>query len=531
MSEGKHSGTSRSIWMRDPRLSTRGPLTQDERVDVCIVGAGISGLTTAFLLAGKMRVLVLDDGPIAQGESERTSAHLSNVLDTRYVDLERLHGQESTKLIAESHQRAISFIESVAQRKQIACDFERLDGYLFAPPGGDARELDRELAAVHIAGMKDVVLEPRAPIDGFETGPALRFPNQAQFHPLRYLEGLVVAIEQAGGRIHSGTHVTRIDGGHTPRVYTRHGKVITAKSVVVATNVPIHRKLESVSSESAHRSYVIAAPIPRGALTRALYWDTCASADGPCEPGGPYHYVRLAEPPAVDGAMGKSVNELLVVGGEDHPAGSVDDADERYERLAQWARDRFPSVGPVQYRWSGQIMQSADALAYIGRDPTGQENIYIATGDSGSGMTHGTIAGLLIRDLIIGERNPWEQLYDPLRVRLHALGQSIKNSARAVAKLAAWVTPGEIGAKEEVPLGEGRIVRRGLAKIAVYRSKEGELVELSAVCPHLGCLVGWNGAEKTWDCPCHGSRFDARGRVVNGPANKDLPRLPVHPAE
>jgi nitrite reductase/ring-hydroxylating ferredoxin subunit len=250
--------------------------------------------------------------------------------------------------------------------------------------------------------------------------------------------------------------------------------------------------------------------VPRGAVTRALYWDTL----------DPYHYVRLQSL-----SPGGSDYEVLIVGGEDHKTGQADDGAERFARLEQWARERWPSAGQVEFKWSGQVLEPVDGVAFIGRDAGGGQNIYIATGDSGQGMTHGTIAGILLTDLIVGRPCSWEKIYDPSRVTLSL--ETAKEFAKENINVAGqyikdYMSGGDIDEVAGIAPGEGAIIRRGLSKIAAYRNDDGTLIELSAVCTHLGCIVAWNSTEKTWDCPCHGSRFDRQGKVINGPANSGL---------
>jgi Rieske Fe-S protein len=213
---------------------------------------------------------------------------------------------------------------------------------------------------------------------------------------------------------------------------------------------------------------------------------------------------------------------VLIVGGEDHKTGQADDADERFSRLEAWTRERFPQVQAFEFRWSGQVMEPVDSLALIGRNPLDSDNVYIATGDSGNGMTHGTIAGMLITDLIAGRANPWADLYDPSRKSLGAISEFARENLNVAAQYADVVTPGDVEDTGQIAPGKGAIVRRGLKKVAVYRDPDGALHERSAVCTHLGCIVRWNSLEKTWDCPCHGSRFQTDGHVVNGPANSRL---------
>jgi glycine/D-amino acid oxidase-like deaminating enzyme/nitrite reductase/ring-hydroxylating ferredoxin subunit len=502
----EHSGKSVSMWMATGTLPTFPKLRTNEQGTVCVVGAGIAGLTTAYLLgrAGKS-VIVLDDGPIASGESERTTAHLSTLLDDHYADLLRWHGEKGARLAAESHATAIDTIERIVRDESIDCDFERLNGYLFAPPEASSDILDRELAAAQRVGLRDVHMVARAPLIYFDTGRALCFPHQAQFHPVKYLAALVKAIVRDGGRLYTDTHVDHIEGGGSARVSTQDGFTVRADALVVATNTPVNDFLAIPMKQAAYRTFVIGAPVPTDSIPKALYWDT---AD-------PYHYVRL-------GRLPSSGTELLIVGGEDHKTGQANDADGRYEALERWARARFPMITTVDFRWSGQIMEPVDGLAYIGRSPMDKTNVFIATGDSGNGMTHGTIAGLLLSDLVQGRPNAWSTLYEPSRKTISALNNFVRENMNTAAQYVDWVTPGDVKEESAIPPDCGAVIRRGITKVAVYRDQAGQLHQLSAVCSHLEGIVTWNDSEKTWDCPCHGSRFDRFGKVIAGPAITDL---------
>ncbi|HEY4132885.1 MAG TPA: FAD-dependent oxidoreductase [Gemmatimonadaceae bacterium] len=501
------------------------------RTDVCVIGAGIAGLTVAYLLtrAGK-KVIVVDSGPLGGGESGRTTAHLTAVMDDRFFRLEHIHGEDGARAIVQSHREAIDKIQSIVEAEKIDCDFKRVDGFLFLGEGDSENILDEELAAAARVGLPDVVKLQNIPDIGFNFGPTLRFPNQAQFHILKYLAGLASAIVLSGGRIYTDTHVSSVEGGTPCKVQTESKLTITADAVCVCTNSPISDMYTTHLKQAPYRTFVIAATIPRGAVPPGLYWDT----------PHPYHYIRVQplEPPApaetlVDGKkkrkprVKKGVAEFdaLLVGGEDHKTGHADDAEARWTRLEGWMRERWPQAGDVDYRWSGQVFETNDYIALIGRNPDGAENVYIATGDSGQGMTHGTIAGMLLSDLIIGHANPYESLYNPRRVSLRA--RPIEEFAKENADVALQfvkdaVVPGDVSNVDDIPRGEGRLVRRGVHKLAVYRDERGTLHERSAACTHLGCTVHWNSAERTWDCPCHGSRFDPYGKVVNGPAIGDL---------
>jgi glycine/D-amino acid oxidase-like deaminating enzyme/nitrite reductase/ring-hydroxylating ferredoxin subunit len=501
-----------SVWMHEAEPPPRSALQRDLSADTCIVGGGIAGLTTAYLLAQQgQRVVVLEKGKLGGGMSAFTTGHLTHVLDDRYFELERYHGEAGARLAAESHTAAVDLIDKMITRDGIDCDFRRVDGYLFAPPGDTSGDLDREFDAARRAGLEPV-REALAPIRDFDTGPALRFPNQAQFHPLRYLDGLAAAIVRMGGQLFCNTHATELRGGSHAVVCTAAGPVVRTRAIVVATNVPFNDRVAIHTKQAPYTTYAIAAPIP-GGIAPGLYWDTRQSVR---ESGRPlsYHYVRACN----------AREPLLIIGGEDHKSGQAEDGEQRLLQLEQWARERWSGMGRVRYRWSGQVMEPNDGLAFIGRNPMDHENVYIATGDSGNGLTHGTIAGMLISDLVLGEPNSWAELYEPRRVRVRAAAEFVRENLNVVSQYAKdFLGPGEVADASDIAPGEGALMRRGLGKVAVYRDPEGSLHCLSPLCPHLGCSVHWNTVEKTWDCPCHGSRFAALGTVLNGPANTGLP--------
>jgi glycine/D-amino acid oxidase-like deaminating enzyme/nitrite reductase/ring-hydroxylating ferredoxin subunit len=468
-------------------------------------------MTTAYLLARAGRaVVVIDDGPIGGGETGRTTAHLTAALDDRYIEIEKMHGEGGALIAAESHTAAINRVESIVALEDIDCDFERLDGYLFL--GGDDKKdlLEDELRAAQRAGLSDVALVERAPLDFFDTGPALKFPRQAQFHPLKYLNGLARAIIRDGGQIYCGTHADKIEDGEPARITTSSGHVITADDIVVATNTPVNDWVIIHTKQAPYRTFVIGARVPRGSIPRGLYWDT----------PDPYHYIRLQDADTTSG--GRAEHEILILGGEDHKTGQADDADERFRCLEEWARARFPMIEEIEYRWSGQIMEPVDYMGFIGKNPGNDEHIYIATGDSGNGMTHGTVAGILLTDLILGRKNNWSSLYDPSRISLRATPEFAKENLNVAKQYTDYINDDEAANVEAIQPGTGAVVTIGKKRIAAYRDEAGALHQCSAICTHLYCIVNWNSMEKSWDCPCHGSRFDPYGRVMNGPAISSL---------
>jgi glycine/D-amino acid oxidase-like deaminating enzyme/nitrite reductase/ring-hydroxylating ferredoxin subunit len=497
------SGRTSSLWMEAPPQSYPA-LGAPLRTGVAIVGAGIAGLSAAYQLARRgLQVAVVDDGPVGGGDTGRTTAQITAILDKTYRETAKLRGDESARLAAESHMAAIDAIERTVRDEGIDCDFARMDGYLFLAPGDKLRTLEQELEAAHNAGLGDVeLLAQGVALGDARLGPALRFPRQAHFHPLRYLAGLARAIERMGGQIYCGTKIMAIDGGDSVTLTTADGLTISADSAVLATHLPINDALGYSTRVFPYQTYVVGLRAPRGALPSFLAFDT---AD-------PYHYVRIQ--PAGD-------HDVLIVGGEDHKTGQADDMEERYARLERWAREQFPMAGPLLYRWSGEVANALDGLALIGPD-IASKNVYVITGQTGIGMTHSTIGGLIVADQIMGRENAWAELYDPARAPLRALGEVLSEGLNTVAQYAELLKGGDLASEEEIQPGSGAVVGWGPGKVAAYRDEQGALHRRSAICTHLGCVVAWNEGERTWDCPCHGSRYDAYGKVVSGPARSDL---------
>jgi glycine/D-amino acid oxidase-like deaminating enzyme/nitrite reductase/ring-hydroxylating ferredoxin subunit len=494
------------LWWLDQPEPVTEKLSGDVRADVVVVGAGMAGLCVAYGLAkAGRRVAVVDEGPVGGGETGRSTAHIASALDDGWPELERLFGPAGARLAAASHRAAADFIERAVAEESIACGFFRVNGYLFNPPPdeGTGQDLRAEMAAALRAGL-ETELVARAPL-AFDTGPAVRFGNQARMDPLAFVRGLAQAVRRRGGRIFTGSRAVEVAGGRPARVTVAEGWHMVADAVVVATNVPINDTVAVHGKQAPSRTYAIAARAEPGATADALYWDTAK----------PYHYARFQ--PMADGAW------TLIVGGEDHRTGTPAHGSERWARLEAWARARFPGMGAVVARWSGQVLEPVDGLGFIGHNPMDEDNVFIATGDSGNGITHGAIAGLLIPELILGRPAPWERLYDPARLSLKAVPAFADTNLHVAEHYAEWLTAGDVAGVEDIAPGSGAVLRSGLTKLAVYRDAEGRLYRRSAVCPHLKCIVAWNDAEHSWDCACHGSRFDRFGRVVNGPATGDLP--------
>ena len=504
-----------SPWMENTPKHL-APLREDLTTDVVVVGAGIAGLSVAYELSrAGSRVVVLDDGPIGGGESSRSTAHLVTALDRRYISLERLYGAEGARMCAQSHAAAIDRIESICSDDTISCEFCRLDGYLTLPNSNvkDGLELiEREYAAATSAGISCNIVQ-RAPNVAIDTGPCLQFLRQAQFNPTKYMLGLARAITARGGLIFTGSHVTTVRGGLSPCVVTESGHTIVARAVVLGTHTPINNTFAIHTKQVAYRSYVIGLIVPRGIVQPALLWDGYWE-----EKDVPYHYARLR----LDDSL---ADELLIVGGEDHKTGRDDDQFSRFDRLESWARLRYPSAQNVAYRWSGQIMEPHDEIAYIGENPGSERQVFIVSGDSGNGMTYACIAGMMLPSLIEGRDHPWKKMYSPSRLPTSAVGVALAETAEMASEYVDWVKPHPVQNLSGMKPGEGVIIRKEGKLIAISKGDDGALVECSAICPHLKGVVRWNTVEKTWDCPCHGSRFNRYGQVLNSPANTNLALL------
>jgi glycine/D-amino acid oxidase-like deaminating enzyme/nitrite reductase/ring-hydroxylating ferredoxin subunit len=432
------------------------------------------------------------------GMTARTTAHLSAISDDSFDSFIKLRGLEAAKQFHESHAAAIARIETIQAREAIACDFRRLPGYLFPAAPEDASGLDKEREAGRKVGV--TVADKRGlPLkNGGETR-CLRYDHQAAFHPMLYLRGLAEQIEKRNGRFYGHTAVNEVeehDG--VVLVKTAGGFEVRARAAVVATNSPINERVAMHSKEAPYRTYAMAFSLPKGAIEDALYWDTAE----------PYHYVRLQPGEETD---------YLIVGGEDHKSGEADDAPARFDALEAWPRKLVPALGKETHRWSGQVLEPIDYAAFIGRNPDSQ-NVYVATGDSGQGITHGVVASLIISSLILHGRASWTELYEPSRITPSAAGKFISENLTTLKNLAEYVAPGELSTVDELQPGQGAIIRQGLKKIAAYRDDNGTLYQRSAACTHLGCHLQWNSLERCWDCPCHGSHFAVDGAVLNGPA-------------
>ena len=510
------SGENISFWTDSVTPLEFETLSRDIETDILIIGGGIAGLTTAYLLlkAGR-KITVVEDGYIGSGETGRTTAHLTCALDDGYLEIENTFGEDGSRKSAESHTAAIDCIEKIVKDENIDCHFERVNGYLFIHPTDTKENLRKEFDATKRAGLPTRWLNHTPGIQS-ENGPCIHYPDQAQFHIMLYLHGLANAIVKMGGKIFTKTHAT-----HIGKTGARCNELkVTASQIVVATNTPVNDLVAIHTKQFPYRSYVIAARIPRQQMAHSLWWDTGDQQSKWVT--APYHYVRMEQ--------FDEDADLLIAGGEDHKTGQADDEnvpeENRFGALIEWTRKRFPAMQEIIYHWSGQVMEPVDYMAFIGKNP-GDENIFIITGDSGNGMTHGTLGGIIITDLIQGINNKWADLYSPKRSPLKVPKTYLSEMLNMAAQYGDYLKKADIQEVDTLQAGEGAILSKGLKRIGVYKDEQNMVHAFSAVCPHLGCVLQWNAEEKSFDCPCHGSRFTKEGIVINGPAITNLKQMDI----
>lgn len=490
------------LWLTEPGPAY--PAVQgDLETEVLVIGGGITGVTAAYSLkkAGR-RVVLLDRGAIGEGESGHTTAHLTKVTDLRLSELVRAFGRNHAQAVWDAGQYAVEEIGMRIRDERIDCGFRRVPGFLFSALGEDAAKAAGDLhREAHLAAELgfDADFVECAPVVG---RPAVRYANQAEFHPIRYLRALAARISGDGSHVFERSEAAEFSDERRVSV---NGCTLRYEHCVIATHVPLQARSATLPAMflqtklAAYSTYAVGGPVPRRKYPRALLWDT---AD-------PYLYIRIQE---------GERDDYVIVGGADHKTGQGD-PEACYERLRRTAHTFVPDA-TFDRRWSGQVIETADGLPYIGETAAGE---FIATGFAGNGITFGTLAGLMARDRVQGITNPWRDLFSPRRKKLSGTWDYLVENKDFPYYLARrLLAAADTASLDDVPRGEGRIVRIDGRKAAVHRRDDGALCIHSAVCPHLGCIVEWNAAEKTWDCPCHGSRFQATGEVIAGPAESPL---------
>ena len=499
--ELEDSNSHRSFWVATAPSSRYHALEADLSVDVAVVGAGIVGVTAAVLLrAAGREVALIEADRVAAGVTGHTTAKVSSLHTLIYDELTRSYGEDAARLYGEANEAGLAEIRRLVGEHRIDCELEVTAAHTFAAVEDDAEAIEREVAAAQAIGLPASHLS--SPPVPFPTFGAVRFDRQAQFHPRKYLLGLLERFETTGGLVYEQSRIVDIEAGRPSRLTTDSGRVVTATDVIVATHIPILDTKLLPARASVHRGYAIAIEageqLPEGMFISA---------------SSPSHSVRVAP---------FKGNEVLIVSGEGHAVGEpgVQGAADSWQRLEQWASDQL-GAGQVLYRWSTQDLYSLDRLPFIGALDE-RSRIFTATGFGGWGMTGGTAAAMLLRDLVEEVENPWAPLFDPGRLRLKAVPALVSKGAHDAKRLVADRLVRDDRDIAQIDAGSGQIVKLDGEKLAVSRTADGSLHAVSAVCTHLRCIVSWNDAEHSWDCPCHGSRFAPTGAVLHGPATKPL---------
>ncbi len=494
--EGRHE----SIWMDTSEGTDYEALDGGTSVDTVVVGGGIVGVTTASKLAeAGQTVAIVERDRVLAGVTGHTTAKLTSLHGLVYDSLVEQFGRERAGQYADANQRAIEEVASTVEDRDVDCDFERVPAYTYTESRDRRRDVQREVDAARRLGLPaSYADETSLP---FDVAAAVRFENQAQFHPRKYLLALARGVVDDGGYVFEETRALDVDAGEPCRVPTDRGELV-ADDVVVATNVPFFDRGLYFARLEPKRSYVLAARLA-GETPEGMYYRA----------SDPHFSVRPH--PAGD-------ESLVLLGGQNHKTGHEDSGEARYRRLEREARSRF-DVESVEYRWSTQDVKSVDGVPFVGQLAPHTDHVYVATGFGGWGMTNGTAAGLLLSDLVRGRSNPWADVYEPSRFEPRASAKAlVEHNAGAVRHFVGDRLKQGAGGHAQLDPGEATVVESDDGPVGVYRDGDDRLHAVSTVCPHMGCRVEWNDGERSWDCPCHGSRFDHDGSVLHAPAVEDL---------
>ncbi len=504
----KRDGANVSLWQyKIPAYFSQTHTLTDQVYDVLIVGGGMTGISTGLLLqkAGQ-KCIIAEAKSIGFGTTSGTSAHLNTFMDSPYNEIQKNFGEDDAKLVCTAAKNALNLIEQNIEEYDIDCGHSRRDGYLFSQDEKQTEELHEIYKASRQAGC-EVIYSDSIPVPiVFEN--AIIFKNQAQFHPSEYLYGIAKAFEKEGGTLVEGCRVTAVNEKEILEVETERG-IIKARALIYATHVPPGVNMLHFRC-APYRSYVVAAKLEDEQYPESLAYDMY----------DPYHYYRTQE---IDG------QKYLIAGGEDHKTAHIENTEECFTKLEAYLKKHF-KIKEIAFKWSSQYYQPTDGLPYIGRLPGNAANVYVATGYSGNGMTYSHIAAKLLTDLIVRDQSILEELFDPNRIKpVAGFTEFVKEAADVVGNLVGkWFSSSSIKELSEIANGEAKVVKYDKESIALYKDEVGNIHAVNPACTHINCRVAWNNSERSWDCPCHGSRFDVDGEVLTAPARKNLEKIDLN---
>jgi glycine/D-amino acid oxidase-like deaminating enzyme/nitrite reductase/ring-hydroxylating ferredoxin subunit len=503
----RRDGENISLWQEGMPDYKAKPLNTNTIFDAVIVGGGITGITTGLLLqkAGKS-VMIAEAQNIGFGTTGGTTAHLNSFTETPFYQVSKNFGENNAQLMATAMRQALELIKRNVEEYNIDCGYKELPGYLYARDEKESKELEAILEGSQNAGaevLRCTVVPIKIPFEK-----AIEFERQGQLHPAQYIYALAKEFEKIGGVLQEHCRVTGVDENETLTVHTTNAAV-QARNVIYATHIPPGVNLLHFRC-APYRSYVIAVKLKNEAdYPDALIYDM----------EDPYHYFRTQE---IEG------EKYFIAGGEDHKTGHEENTEACFTRLEAFVR-KYYDVKEVTHRWSSQYFDPADGLPYIGHLPGHPTNMFVATGYGGIGISSGTIAAMLLTDMIVGSKSEYEKLFDPNRIKpVAGFKKFVTEAADVVSHLIGSVLPKEkLEALVELAPGEAKVVKYEGHTIALYKDENGQLHALNSACTHIKCTVGWNATERSWDCPCHGSRFSYNGELLTAPARKDLEVIKV----
>lgn len=492
---------SLSYWLSSTPITNYPTLTEDIDVDIAIVGGGLAGISCAYLLQNEgFNIAVVEADRICQGATAHTTAKITSQHGLIYNKIKKQLGEELARQYAEANETAISVIKKIIDENQINCDYVQQSAFVYTEQEKYIKEIEAEVKSASELGIKaSYVEEIPFPIPIYA---AVRFDNQAQFHPRKYVLSLAKIIHDNNVHIYENTRAVNIEKDDKYTIITEQGKKIKAEKVIIASQYPFYNKKGLYFSRLyPKRSHIV------GIHAKEKY------------PGG--MYINAEEPARSLRSQNTGEKELILVVGSNYTTGQSENTEKHYEELINFAKDIF-TVEDIPYRWSTQDYITPDSIPYIGYFTSDTPNMYIATGFQKWGMTNSMVAAMILRDLIVEGKSKWQDVYNPSRKNIIPSAKTfiVENLKVAESLLEGKVSslPDEIDVKPN----EAKVVKIKGERIGIYKDQEGKLNLVNTTCPHMGCELNWNQAEKSWDCPCHGSRFTYKGEIIEGPAVKPL---------